>query len=355
MNPEAIPGFRLDAAQPTTPAMVMQRRCHGSAVRRLQGLRGLLDPGQLPLARTHMQSSATARPAAPDPPAENRGGAVRRVLWITLAFNLLLAAAKAFVGIRTGTLSIAAEAAQSSVDGASNLLALVLAGVAARGPDAEHPYGHVKFETLGALGIVAFLSITVFELVSRAWERLAGGGGDPQVSVLTVGVMLGSALVSGGVSVYEARRGRELGSDLLLADAAHTRTDAYAALAVLAGLGAVAAGYPGADPVVTLGVAAMISWTGWEIVRRTVPVLVDQRAVPEAALRQTALATPGVLECTDARSRGVPGEVFVEMTIRVDGALDVRSAHEIADRVENRIAAELAARRVVVHVEPLER
>ncbi|MDQ3556515.1 MAG: cation diffusion facilitator family transporter, partial [Gemmatimonadota bacterium] len=164
----------------------------------------------------------------PAPWTPERHRAVRRVLWITLALNVVLVAAKAAVGLATGTLSVVAEAAQSSVDGGNNLLALVLARIASRDPDAEHPYGHAKFETLGALAIVAILSITVFELSAQALRRLASGGGDPEASVLTIGVMLISAAVSAGVSRYETRRGHALGSDLLLADAAHTRADVYA-------------------------------------------------------------------------------------------------------------------------------
>lgn len=298
----------------------------------------------LPMSTPRFQSRRT--------PERHR--AVRRVLWVTFGLNLVLAAVKVSVGVTTGTLSIVAEAVQSSVDAGNNLLALVLARVAAQDPDAEHPYGHAKFETIGALGVVAFLSVTVFELATRAVERLVSGAGNPQASALTVGVMLASVAVSAAVSRYEADRGRALGSDLLLADAAHTRTDVYAALAVLAGLGLVAVGQAWADPVMTLVVAALIARTGWQIVRDTVPVLVDERAVSEDTLRRIVLATPGVRGCREVRSRGRPGEVFAELTICVAGEIDVRRAHAIADEVETRVARQVGAREVVVHIEPEE-
>lgn len=283
-----------------------------------------------------------------------RHNAVRSVLLRTLVLNLVVVLAKAVAGTMTSTLSVVAEAAHSFVDAFNNILGLALARVAAREPDEEHPYGHAKFETLGALAVVAFLSITVYELVGSAIGRLVTGGGHPRATPVVIGVMVGSAVVSFFVSRYEKRRGTELGSEILTADAAHTRSDVYASGAVVAGLGLVAAGYPRADAVFTLFVAAIIARAGWHIVRSTVPVLVDERAVEPHRIRRHALQTPGVLDVYDVRSRGREGDVFAELTIAVDPSLGVVDAHRIADAVETRVARELQAREVVVHVEPLE-
>lgn len=280
------------------------------------------------------------------------GQQVRRVLLLTLAANVAVVVAKAVAGLTSGSLAVLADAGHSSVDAWNNVVALVLAGVAAQPPDEQHPYGHAKFETLGALAVVAFLSIGVFELVETALGRLAGRGQTPEVGPFVVGVMAASALVSLLVSTYEERRGRELGSELLRADAAHTRSDVYASLAVLGGLGLVALGYPAADAVLTLVVAAIIARAAWLILRRSVPVLVDERAVDEEAIRRAVLATDGVHACCDIRSRGGGGAVFVELTVTVAPALTVVEGHQIADVVERRVAAAVGACEVVAHVEP---
>ncbi|MGH7475909.1 MAG: cation diffusion facilitator family transporter [Longimicrobiales bacterium] len=281
-----------------------------------------------------------------------RARAVRRVLVLTLIANIVVVVAKLLAGIRADSLAVLAEAAHSSVDALNNVLALALARVAARAPDTEHPYGHAKFETLGAVGIVAFLSITVFELVRDAVRRLISGT-DLVQPTLGVGVVIAvAAAVSFVVSRYETREGQRLASQLLIADAAHTRSDALAALAVLGGLGMVELGYPRADPTVTLLVALVIARAGWRILRTTVPVLVDERAVDERRICAIALATPGVLGCYDVRSRGREGDVFAELTIAVDRSLNVEQAHAIADDVERRVAGEVRAREVVAHVEP---
>ncbi|MEX0891086.1 MAG: cation diffusion facilitator family transporter [Gemmatimonadota bacterium] len=280
------------------------------------------------------------------------GQRVRRVLLLTLAANVIVVLAKAAAGLASGSLAVLADAGHSSVDAWNNVVALALAAVAAQPPDERHPYGHAKFETLGALAVVAFLSIGIFELVESALGRLAGRGEPPVVGPFVVGVMAASAVVSLVVSTYEDRRGRELDSQLLRADAAHTRADVYASLAVLGGLGLVALGYPAADALLTLVVAAIIARAAWQILRRAVPVLVDERAVEEDAIRATALATEGVRACFDIRSRGSAGAVFVELTVTVAPALTVVEGHRIADVVERRVAEAIGATEVVVHVEP---
>jgi cation diffusion facilitator family transporter len=281
-----------------------------------------------------------------------RSDAVRRVLIATLIANLVVVVAKAVAGASAHSLSVLADAAHSSVDAWNNVMALILARVAAKAPDAEHPYGHAKFETLGALAIVAFLSITVFELVETAFTRLFGSGPAPQATPLVVIVMVTSAAVSFLVARYEEQYGHRFHSEILLADAAHTRSDVYASIAVLVGIALVAAGYPQADALVTLLVAAVIARAGWRIIQRTVPILVDQRAVEESEIREITLATPGVVDCFAARSRGRAGEVFVELTITVAPDLNVNAGHVIADDVERRVAAAVGAREVIVHVEP---
>ena len=267
--------------------------------------------------------------------------------------NLAVVAAKLVAFASTNAMSVLAETAHTGLDAANNVFALWVARVAGEGPDDDHPYGHQKFETLGALVIVGLLSITVFELVQHTGLRMLAAEPLPvEATPLAIGIMAASALAGAGISWYEGRRGRALGSDILLADAAHTRSDVLTTLAVLAGLFAVRAGYPMADPVIAVLVAVIIGLTGWQIVRRAIPVLVDERAVPPERIRRVAEEHDAVVSAYGIRSRGRPGEVFAELTIAVAAHLDVETSHAIADDVELRIARSVHAREVVVHVEP---
>jgi cation diffusion facilitator family transporter len=277
---------------------------------------------------------------------------VRRVLIITLFANISVVVAKVVAGLAANSLSVLADAAHSSVDAWNNIMALVLARVAAKDPDEEHPYGHAKFETLGALAIVAFLSVTVYELCGTAIGRLSGAGEVPRATPLVAGVMAVSAIISYFVARYEESAGRKFHSEILLADAAHTKSDVFASLGVLVGIGLVGLGYPRADAAFTLLVAVVIARAAWRILKNTIPILVDQRAVAEATIRDITIATPGVLDCFSVRSRGRAGEVFAELTITVRPTLNVEEAHRIADAVEQRVAKAVGAREVVVHVEP---
>lgn len=253
----------------------------------------------------------------------------------------------------SGALSLLAEIVHSSLDAANNVFALWIARVAGRAPDDDHPYGHHKFETLGALVLVGLLSITVFELVERALERLTAPEPVPvEAGPLALGLMAFGLVAGLAIATYESRKGRELGSDLILADAAHTRSDVLTTVAVLVGLVLVRLGWTWVDPWLTLVVAGAIAWTGWKIVRESVPILVDERAVDPDRIRSVAEENPGVVSCYGIRSRGPEGAVFAELTIAVDADLDVARSHAIADDVETRVVDALGARDVVVHVEP---
>lgn len=280
---------------------------------------------------------------------------VRRVLRLVLWLNLGVVVLKVAVWLLSGALSVLAEVGHSSLDAANNVLALALARVAGQAPDADHPYGHRKFETLGALVLVGVLSVMVFELLKQAIVTLVTGVPRAvEVGPWALGLMGVSVLVGLAITRYESRQGKRLGSDLLLADAAHTRADVLTTAAVLLGLLAIRLGYPVADPLATIVVAGLIAHTGWEIVQETVPVLVDTRAVQPERIEAVALDVEGVRSAYGIRSRGRPGDIFAELTIAVDASLDVMRSHDIADRVERDVAAAIVAREVVVHVEPWE-
>lgn len=279
--------------------------------------------------------------------------AVRRVLFGLLFANVLVVAAKAAIGIVSGSLAVLGDALHSSVDSFYNVLGLIVVRVAAKAPDEDHPYGHQKFETLGALAIVVFLSITCFELVRSAVLKLLAGGNVVTLTDLGLGVLLATLAINVTVAWYENRRGHELASELLLADAAHTRTDVFITIGVLLGILFSRQGYTWVDPVVAIVVAFMIVRVAYQIFARTVPVLVDERAIPARTIRQAAQSVEGVRSAYDIRSRGARAGVrYAEVTIAVDRGANVEAAHEIADEVEARLKRELELNEVTVHVEP---
>ncbi len=290
-------------------------------------------------------------PARVAPP--NRNTQVKRVLTGLLVANLGVVGAKFVIGLRTGSLGVLGDAVHSSVDATNNLLALAVIWIAARAPDEDHPYGHEKFETLGALAIVVFLSITCFELAKGAVTRLARGSAVAmEVGVLELGLLAATLVVNVVVTAYETRRGRQLNSAILLADATHTRADVFITIGVLIGLIAARLGYWYVDPIVALVVAVVIVVLAYRIVAGSVPVLVDQLATPPDEIRTAAEDVPEVVRAYDIRSRGSAERRFAELTIAVDGDASVKAAHDVADAVEQRLRRDLGFHEVIVHVEP---
>ena len=288
-----------------------------------------------------------ARLAVPD-----RSAQVKRVLLGLLVANLVVVGAKFVIALRTGSLGVLGDTIHSSVDAMNNVLALVVIWIAAREPDEDHPYGHEKFETLGALVIVVFLSITCFEVVRGAISRLLSGSA-PVTAGATELMVLGATLVVNAiVTLYETKRGRELNSQILLADALHTRADVFITIGVLIGVIAARGGYWYVDPIVALAVAATIVVLAYGIVSRAVPVLVDQLVAPPKRIQHAAEAIEGVVRAYDIRSRGVHERRFVELTISVRGDATVTAGHQVADAVEHRLRSELDFHEVVIHVEP---
>jgi cation diffusion facilitator family transporter len=272
---------------------------------------------------------------------------------VVLLLNAASAALKVAVGARTGALTVLGAALESTLDMLSNAVAIAAISVAAREPDEDHPYGHEKFETLGTLAIVGFLSITCFELIRRSVGELSGAAVPPLARSLDAILLLLSLAVNVFVVRYEQSRGRRYRSALLMADASHTSSDILVTALALASLLLSHLGYPRADALLGIVVAMLIAWSGYQILRDSIPVLVDARGVEASQLMAIARSVRGVEGVRSVRSRRTSsGHLFVELTILVRGQTSVATAHDLTDEVEAAIGRELGGADAVVHVEP---
>lgn len=284
--------------------------------------------------------------------SREKSSGVPRVLGGILVANIVVVVVKFIVGLDTNSLAVFGDALQSSVDAANNLFAIFVVRVASKAPDEDHPYGHSKFETLGALLIALLLALSIFELVRGAVARLMSGPPLLNVSSTALGLLVFTLAVNVGVVWLETRAGRRLKSDLLLADALHTRTDVFITLGVLGGLALARAGLAWADPALALAVAVLVGRAGYQILRRSIPSLVDERAFDQSTIQREAEGVEGVVSAYAIRSRLAGDRRFAELTISVHGDSDVASAHHIADQVEDRLRDHLQLDEVTVHVEP---
>lgn len=284
--------------------------------------------------------------------AEVTHGGVRRVLIVTLLLNLVVSAAKVAIGTLSASLAMVADGYHSLVDGSNNVIGLIVAAFAYRPPDAGHPYGHRKFETAATLVIGLALLTLAWRILSGAFS---GAREPPVIGALNWAVMLGTLAVNFFVTWYEAREGRRLGSAYLLADAAHTRSDVYVSLGVVASFVVARFGVGWADPAVAAFIAVVIALQAGKILVGAFDVLTDRAQIPAAEIAAVVRGVPGVLACRDVRTRGGPGAVYVDLVVHVDGETTLRRAHEVSDQIEAALkAAHPQLVDVVVHLEPAE-
>ncbi|NEO31497.1 MAG: cation transporter [Symploca sp. SIO3C6] len=278
---------------------------------------------------------------------------VRKVLLITLLLNLLVLALKAAVGWWTGSLSLLADALHSVTDSASNILGLAANQLASPTPDRDHPYGHQKFEALGALGIAAFLGFACLEILQGIISRLLIGSQPVKMSASALWLMLIVLGVNIGVAFYERRAGKRLGSRILLADAQHTMSDIWITMTVLFGLIGIWSGFKWLDLLLAFPVALLVFRSGWKVLQENLPWLVDKMAIAPEAIQEIVMQVPGVINCHKIASRGLVGrQVFIEMHLIVE-AKDVDNAHTITENVETHLEERFGSVRVLIHVEPL--
>lgn len=279
---------------------------------------------------------------------------VRRVLLITLLLNLFVVGLKALVGGMTGSLSLVADALHSVTDGANNVLGLVATRFSSPHPDRDHPYGHQKFEAVGALGIAAFLGIACYQILQGAIERIFSPNHEPVTfSASELWLLLLVLGVNIFVAFYERRVGYRVGSPILIADAKHTMSDIWVTIAVLAGLiGIWIWDFQWLDVVLSFPVALMVFWSGWTVIRENLPWLVDEMAIAPEAIHNIAMQVSGVVNCHAIASRGIVGrQIFIEMHLIVN-ATDVKTAHQITEEVEARLEERFGPARILIHVEP---
>jgi len=283
-----------------------------------------------------------------------QGDRVQRVFVIVLILNVAVAVVKAVFGIMAGSVSMVADALHSGFDSFSNVVGIVAMHLAGKPPDPEHPYGHGKIETLGTLVIGAMLLLTAAGILLEGYGRLITPV-TPEITPITVGVMVGTLITNIIVSTYERRKGEEYQSQILIADSLHTRSDVFVSTAVLGGFLAIRLGYPAADPIIALGIGLLIARMGVGILYEAAEVLIDSMNLPcdPALVRAVVMDTPGVAGYHDFRCRGKPGEIFADIHVTVDPALSIARAHAISEEVEQRLKETVPGlAEVVVHIEP---
>ena len=281
-----------------------------------------------------------------------RASEVSTVLFRVLFLNLAVAAAKIALGLASGAVSILTDGFHSLTDTASNVVAIIGVRAGSAPPDADHPYGHRKFETMAAGGILLFLLIVLREVLGAAWERFQSGG-QPDVTPLSFVVMGGTMAVNLAVVLYERRAAKRLGSEVLIADAHHTVSDLLTSATVVVALVGVQYGYAWLDPAAAVVVAGFIGYACWEIFQSTSGILADRIVMSEPEIGEVVKSVPGVMGCHHIRTRGSADFVFLDLHVWMDPAMRLDRAHSLSHEVKDTLMARFPQiKDAIIHIEP---
>jgi len=255
----------------------------------------------------------------------------------------------------TGSVALLADALESVVNVAAAAAALAAVRYSQLPPDANHPYGHTKAEYFSAVLEGALILVAAGAILHEAWGALYAPR-MPDQPALGLGVSLVATGINAAWAWWLFRRGRAARSPALLADARHLMSDVVTSGGVLLGVGAVAlTGILWLDPLLAGLTALNILWSGYKLLRESVGGLMDEAVAPDLLARIRAAvggSADGAIEAHDLRTRHAGRLTFIEFHLVVPGDLRVSQAHEICDRVEAALKAEIEGAIITIHVEP---
>ena len=274
---------------------------------------------------------------------------------VGMACNILLCIGKLLAGTLFGSIAIMADALNNLSDASSNVVSLIGFRLAAKAPDAEHPYGHARYEYLAGLVVsVTILAIGLSLLKESALKVLHPT--PVAFSWLSIGVLAASILVKLWLSGFNRAVGKKINSETLMATAADSRNDVLTTGAVLLStILCSLTGYGIMDGIMGVGVAAFILWSGWGLVMDTLSPLLGESPSPELVehIERTVMSYPGVLGMHDLMVHDYgPGHQFASLHVEFPAETDPLTAHDVIDNIENDFLKKDRLQ-VTIHYDPI--
>ena len=274
---------------------------------------------------------------------------------VGMACNLLLCLGKLAAGTLFGSIAIMADALNNLSDASSNVVSLIGFKLASKAPDAEHPYGHARYEYLAGLVVSVTILAIGFSLLKESAVKVLHPTA-VAFSWLSVGVLAVSILVKLWMSRFNRTVGGIIHSETLMATAADSRNDVLTTGAVL--LSTVVCsltGWARLDGIMGVAVACFILWSGWGLVMDTLSPLLGQSPSPELVehIEQTVMSYPGVLGVHDLMVHDYgPGHQFASLHIEFPAETDPLKAHDVIDNIENNFLKKDNLQ-VTIHYDPI--
>ena len=279
----------------------------------------------------------------------------KKAALISIGVSAFLAVIKYLVGILSGSIALIADAIHSLTDVISSIGVFIGLRISSRAPTKEFPYGFYKAENITSLFLALAIFYAGYEIILTSIKKF-------EVAIITnllpaISVALVSLVIAILLSSYKLKVGRELNSPSLIADGQHTRSDALSSVAVLSGLIGYYFGFSSLDAIAGILVSILIFKAGYEILKDSVKVLLDASIGYDELnrIREVVSEIYGVRKVHSLKSRSSGKFMFIELEIQTN-LKDLGRAHQLSDKIEERIKSELKnVDRVIVHMEPEEK
>lgn len=287
--------------------------------------------------------------------AAERSADAQRATWVSVGVNLVLTIAQIVIGWLAHSQSLIAHGLHSFSDLLSDFLVIYASRQSAHPADAAHPYGHARVETAATLILGSSLALIGGGIIWDSGLRLQQGAVSTHIAWSAFWAAVATVLAKEGLYRYLIAVAERLRSQLLTANALHTRADAASALLVVVGIGGAMLGWTFLDLVAAALMGFMILRMGvelaWGALKELIDTGLDEAQV--ASIRATLAATPGVRGVHGLRTRRMAHQVLVDVHVLVDARISVSEGHCIAENARARVLREHAeVLDVLVHIDP---
>ena len=286
---------------------------------------------------------------------------IYKVTLVGSAANLLLVVFKFLAGVLGHSAAMIADAVHSVSDFVTDIVVLIFVRISAKNPDSTHDYGHGKYESLACLLIGLALLAAAIGIIVSGVEKFTlwrSGGEIPMPGKIALWAALVSILVKELVYRYTVRKGRDLDSPAVVANAWHHRSDALSSIGAAIGLGgALLLGerWIVLDPLASIVVGAMLVKVSWELVYSSIGDLTDKSLPKETEDEIEAVihSFPDVSEAHNLRTRRIGNRIAIEVHARMDGSLSLDEVHDRASEIEDKLHERFGEEAIVtIHMEP---
>jgi len=280
--------------------------------------------------------------------------AAKKSTLVSVFVNIALTVTQVFAGIVSGSQGLIADGIHSLTDLVADFVVLFANHHSGKEADADHHYGHQRYETAASLFLGVSLLAVGAGMLFKAGEKIIDPVSVGQIQIMALYVALGALVAKELLFRYMLAVAKRVRSSMLVANAWHARSDAASSLVVVVGIVGALFGYPILDSVGALVVGLMVARTGWSFSWDALHDLMD-RAVSEEEHRQIEQiirSTDGVKGCHDLRTRKMGDMILVDVHIDVDSNATVKVGHDIAFEAARRVSAQMPVLNVMTHIDP---